>query len=249
MLRTTFETCRLNECVDRNQHRRNAAFGRYHRLESTGEHDTTGWRSRPPVRDTRTTTRLLMGLHDLRDEAVWEEFDRRYRPIVLGVARRVGLPDQDAADVAQDTIIRFVKAYREGKYDRSRGRLRSWIVGIARFRIADAYKDKARRDAWRGESYIDALPGEREFEDLWQTERRRTILREALERLPEVTRTDAKTIEAFKLLTHARIPAADVAAQLEMTLDDVYQAKNRVTQRLRGITRELELLYDEEETR
>ena len=32
---------------------------------------------------TRTTTALLDGLHDPGDDAVWSEFDRRYRPILV----------------------------------------------------------------------------------------------------------------------------------------------------------------------
>ena len=70
---------------------------------------------------SRTTTALLNNLHDEHNDAAWREFDDRYRPILLGFSRRLGLPDADAVDVAQETMIQFIKEYREGKYDRERG--------------------------------------------------------------------------------------------------------------------------------
>ena len=49
---------------------------------------------------TTTTTVLLEGLLDSGNEAVWREFDARYRPIIVGFARTLGLDPDDAADVA-----------------------------------------------------------------------------------------------------------------------------------------------------
>ena len=89
---------------------------------------------------TRTTTALLEALLDPADDEVWQDFDRRYRPILIAFAQRLGLPDEDAA---QDTLTRFVRSYREGKYDRDRGRLRSWIIGIARHCIYDIHQHRA----------------------------------------------------------------------------------------------------------
>ncbi|MDY7109118.1 MAG: sigma-70 family RNA polymerase sigma factor [Planctomycetota bacterium] len=195
---------------------------------------------------TRTTTGLLEGLFDPAAEAVWQEFDRRYRPIIVGLARKLGLPDQDAADVAQETLARFVKAYRAGEYDRTRGRLRSWIIGIARYRIADALRTRAERRGWRGDSLIGSVPEPAELDGLWDVERRQAILRQAVDELRDDSRMSGKTIRAFEMLTfHRRTPAA-VAEELGMTLNDVYQAKNRVAGRLREIAARLEALYDED---
>jgi hypothetical protein len=40
---------------------------------------------------TRTTTEMLAALHDARNEPAWEAFDARYRPIIVGFARNLGL--------------------------------------------------------------------------------------------------------------------------------------------------------------
>jgi RNA polymerase sigma factor (sigma-70 family) len=195
---------------------------------------------------TRTTTRLLDGLFDPAANEIWQEFDRRYRPIIVGLARKLGLTEEDAADVAQETLTRFVTAYRAGKYDRGRGRLRSWIIGIARYRITDAIRARASRRGWRGDSMINECPDRDELNAIWDTERRHSILRQAVDELRTTSRTGEKTIRAFEMLTfHGRKPA-DIAEELSMTLDDVYQAKNRVASRLRLTVRQIEKLYDED---
>ena len=57
----------------------------------------------------RTTTALLTGLLDPKNAAAWELSDKRYRPILVGFARNCGLMDDDAAEIAQATIVRFVE--------------------------------------------------------------------------------------------------------------------------------------------
>ncbi len=174
------------------------------------------------------------------------EFDRRYRPIIIGLARKLGLRDEDAADVAQETLARFLKAYRAGEYDRTRGRLRSWIIGIAKYRIADVMRARANRQAWRGDSVIGELPAQEELDAIWDSQRRGTILRQAVEELRTGTKLNERTIAAFELLTFHQRAAASVAEELAMSMDDVYQAKNRVAARLRAIVERIEQLYDED---
>ncbi|MHC4946635.1 MAG: RNA polymerase sigma factor [Planctomycetota bacterium] len=194
---------------------------------------------------TRTTTVLLDGLHDQANVAAWMEFDRRYRPIVIGFARRLGLADPDAADVAQETMARFLEEYRAGRYDRDRGRLRSWIIAIARTRVAGIRRRRATRREARGESAIVDLADEARLTSIWDAERRTRILREALTRLRETTRTDERTIRTFEMHVLNHVPAAAVAAELDIGVQDVYLAKSRVARRLREIVTSLESVYDD----
>ena len=78
-----------------------------------------------------TTTALLRGLKNAEDAEAWAELEARVRPIVFALARRMGLDGNAAADVAQETLVTFLCLYRDGRYERERGRLGSWIVGIA----------------------------------------------------------------------------------------------------------------------
>lgn len=96
-----------------------------------------------------TTTRyLLQGIVDPSNRSQWLAFDDRYRPIIEGFARRLGLNEHEASDVAQDTLLRFMKDFRLGKYDPTRGRLRSWLISIAKNRITDTKASQAKRGSW-----------------------------------------------------------------------------------------------------
>ena len=195
---------------------------------------------------SRTTTALLKNLHDEHNDAAWREFDDRYRPILLGFSRRLGLSDADAVDVAQETMIQFIKEYREDKYDRERGRLRSWLLGIARYRVAGIYRKRATNRISRGESAMVDLPRDDEIEAAWNTERRMTILRNALDQLQATTRVSDKTVRAFEMVALQQLSAAHVAEELQMNENDVYLAKSRVASKLKEIVARLESLYDED---
>lgn len=197
------------------------------------------------VDPSRTTTVLLEGLRHPSDAQAWETFDNRYRPIVIGFAVRMGLPDADAADVAQETMAQFVQEFRAGRYDRTRGRLRTWLIAMARSKIAMLRRQRARRGDWRGDSALIDLANSRGLIEIWETQRREHILRTALGELRESTRLEERTIHAFELLVVRDMPAAAVARQLGVTTHDVYQAKSRVAQRLREILTSLESCFDD----
>jgi RNA polymerase sigma-70 factor (ECF subfamily) len=193
---------------------------------------------------TRTTTAMLDDLLDPANEQVWRQFDRRYRPIVVAFARRLGLQPEDAADAAQETLRRFVLAYRQGKYERDRGRLRSWLIGIARNCILDLRQEAASRPERPGLTAIERLPEEAQLTSIWDDERDRAVLRDALDALRTETRTDERTITAFEEVALQQRPAADVAASMGMSLNDVYLAKHRCLRRLRGLVEDLADAYD-----
>lgn len=204
---------------------------------------------------TRTTTLLLEGLHDARDDSAWSEFDRRYRPILLGFLRALGANEVDAADVAQETVVEFLRAYRAGRYDRTRGRLRSWLIAIGRTQLALARRRRAARHDGHpvAAEVLDTLEvdassshGSEHMERLWNLERRRVILREAFDRLRAESTSGERTLDAFELMVFHGVPPAAVAEQLGMSATDVYQAKSRVTQRLRVHIDAVEQALDED---
>ncbi|MCP3905192.1 MAG: RNA polymerase sigma factor [Planctomycetes bacterium] len=195
---------------------------------------------------TRTTTMLLEGLFDTDDRLAWSEFDARYRPILLAFARRLGMNDSDASDVAQETLLQFVKEYRSGRYDRRRGRLRSWLIGIARYRVASLRRTGARQPAFPAGSAILNLPDQAELTTVWESERRAIVLQEALNELRARTRLTEQTLQAFEMLVIRQMPVVAIAEELDISAHDVYLAKSRVASRLREIIERLERAFDEE---
>ena len=189
---------------------------------------------------TTTTTELLDGLYEVGNRAAWSEFDRRYRPILVGFLQRMGLNEADAADVAQETLTCFVQDYRQRKYDRQHGRLRSWLIGIARCRLGDMRRAVGRRREVRGNSAIEGMPNEADAESIWDTEERRCMFEQAINELRQTTRFNERTLEAFERVALRREPVETVAAQLGLSPQEIYNAKNRVVERLREIVKRYE---------
>ncbi len=184
-----------------------------------------------------------MGL-SASDEAAWRRFDDRYRPIALAVASRLGLADADAADAAQETMLHFLRSFRDGAYQRERGRLRQWVAGIARHRVIDAARAAAARRERQGDSSQLDQATEDDSSRFWEEESARETLRRAAERLHQSTRLGEKSLRAFDLLFARSIPPAGVAAELAMPLGEVYVIKSRLAEHLRELIGEEEALAD-----
>lgn len=197
--------------------------------------------------DKTTTTLLLEGLHDPGNHRAWQEFQERYVPIMLAFARRLGLSESEAADATQDGLLRFLQEYRAGRYDRQRGRLRSWLIGIVRYRVADRRRMVATDPIVAGDTAIGQLPIDGALEAIWDAEQRQEILRRAFHALRADSRLAEKTILAFERLVIDERPVAEVAAELGMTANDVYVAKSRVYEKLSAVVLELEAIYRDAE--
>jgi len=79
-----------------------------------------------------TTTQVLDDLRCPDDTFAWDQFCTHFRPVVVKFAMQLGLPPVDAEDAAQETMLSFLKAFRDGKYVREKGRLSNWLFGVAR---------------------------------------------------------------------------------------------------------------------
>lgn len=194
---------------------------------------------------TRTTSALLHALHDPADNAAWQELDARYRPILLNLARRAGLSDADAADAVQETLADFFRAYRDHRYSRARGRLRQFLIGIARLKFADIRRARARGPAPLETALPDNAP-DAEWTTAWEAEQRAAILNQAMEELRRSDKLAAHTLAAFELVAIQNVPAAQAAEQLGLTTQEVYLAKSRCLERIRTLIERLQTAYDDD---
>lgn len=202
------------------------------------------WNPRHNMFSQRTTTALLNGLHDPANHAAWEELDARCRPIMLGVARRIGLSEAESEDAVQATMLRFYEAYRDGQYQRARGRLSAFLITILRARAIDARRRAAnRREGAAPVEDIERLSQE-DVDRLWLDERQSQLLRLALCELREGGAED-RMLSAFELFGVRGVAIAEVTERLGMTRDEVYNAKYRITKRLQPIVARLDELYED----
>jgi RNA polymerase sigma-70 factor (ECF subfamily) len=191
----------------------------------------------------RTTTQLLDALRDHGNTPAWSQIDARYRPVVAGLACRLGLSGSDADEVAQQTLVEFVRSFKAGRYDRSKGRLSSWILGIAHHTVLAMMR--ARRD-FDSNTVIERMPDEPSLRSLWTEERDRAVLSRALGALRSDTGIDERTLTAFELTGLRGVPAAVAAEECGMSVDQVYVARSRLTKRLRELVESMTAAFEED---
>ena len=74
-----------------------------------------------------TQQSLLLRLRNADDAEAWSDFARLYTPAILAFARRKGLQDADAADLAQEVLQSVARSMRDFVLD---GRFRSWLFTV-----------------------------------------------------------------------------------------------------------------------
>ena len=191
---------------------------------------------------TVTNTSLLMGLKDQKNDAVWSEFFGRYQPMLHAFARKLGMSDQDAQDAAQETLMAFCSAYREGAYDREKGRLRTWLFGIASHKVRDIQRRGGRErvvvDQTEGTAFFNKVPDDEQVSQIWENEWQQAVLKQCMNEVRKQVKP--QTMEAFEMFALKGMSAEDVAAKLGMTENAVWIAKNRVLSRLREVQKYME---------
>lgn len=186
---------------------------------------------------TLTGTALLNGLRDPHNETLWSAYVDRYRPLLVRTLTQSRVPPEDAEDLAQLALIEFAEAYRGGRYERDKGRLRSWLFGILKMHARNWRRREAARDARIADAVFDDVlevaEGEDELAARWDEEWHRAVLRQALTQ----ARADVSPEhwEAFRLFVLEGLDAAEVADRLGTTSARVYGAKRRVLERVRAL--------------
>ncbi len=128
----------------------------------------------------------------------------------------------------------FVRAYRQGQYDRGKGRLSSWLFGFAHRRVLNACRGRSKQPrpaAAEGRTAFWAnIPDEREIRRSWDATWERTVLDQCLEQVR--AEVEPTTIRAFELFAIDNRPAAAVADELGLSPNAVFIAKHRVLKRV-----------------
>lgn len=185
---------------------------------------------------THTASSLVERLR-ANEAETWRRFVRLYSPLVYSWAKRCGLPNQDAADVLQEvfhSVSRHVGRFRRGA-DAPAGSFRGWLWTITRNKVRDHFRATGTAAAQGGSEMHQRLQEVPEAEPESWSQSGECSRAALVRRAAELVRDDfePKTWQAFWRLTVENHPAKDIAADLEMTPDAVYQAKARVLRRLR----------------
>ena len=183
---------------------------------------------------TLTRTSLLAGLQTSPNDPAWSDLYTRYQPMIIAVGRRLGLREDDAADAAQEALLAFAQGYREGKYDRTRGRLRTWLFSIAIRKIRDVQRRSGRSgqvEPSDKSSVLSGLADDHSLSEVWQSEWEKRTLELCMENI--CRHMEITTVQAFELFVLKEWPAEQVASHLGISRNAVFKAKRRVLSRMR----------------
>ncbi len=172
---------------------------------------------------------LLDRLSAGSDPAAWREFQERYGLLIRGMARRQGLQDADCDEIVQEVLTILSRAMPGFRYDPSKGLFRSYLKTIT---LRTIYARKQGQTAVVGvEGLMEEAIDDDALEASWEMEWRQYHLRRAMHVVDqEFNPTDRAAFAAYAI----RGENADETAQnLEMTIDQVYQAKSRILKRLK----------------
>lgn len=190
-----------------------------------------------------TTSTILESLRDQGNNAAWRQLDARFRGAIVGFARRLGISDTDAEDVAQETLVEFVSAYRRGRFDREKGRLSRWLFGIAYRQALHGRRTRQRQAAKAGlaqteTSFWDNVPDKQVASASWDREWEQALLQQCLDQVAR--EVEITTLRAFQLVVGQNHSPARTAEQLGVPVKTVYNAKHRVLNRIRELRAALE---------
>lgn len=176
-----------------------------------------------------TSLSLLERLQQPGDQPAWERFVKLYTPLLCHWARKLGLDGDDAADLVQDVCTVLVRQMPAFRYEPSK-RFRAWLWTLTANKIRQS---RRRHPVVIGvdSQLLDGVVDTDAATELDEEEYRQWLTRRALQLMQ--TDFEPSTWRAFWECVVADRPAADVAAELGLSLDSVYAAKSRVLRRLR----------------
>ena len=105
--------------------------------------------------DTRAS--LLLQLQAGDDQDGWQDFVAIYRPIIYRLARKRGLQDADAQDLAQQVLVSIAGAIERWHQHDESTRFRHWLRRVARNAISNVLTRRPRDIASGGTSIHEFL--------------------------------------------------------------------------------------------
>lgn len=178
-----------------------------------------------------TPVSLLERLRQPADQAAWARFVELYLPLLFYWARRLGLGEADAADLVQEVFVTLVEKLPAFRHDRDRS-FRSWLRTLLTNRWRDARRRRAARPQQVNAVALEDVADTDAPDVLEEAEYRRQVVAQALALLEG--EFQARTWRAFRAHGVDGRPAAEVAAELGVSVNAVYLATSRVLRRLRA---------------
>lgn len=185
-----------------------------------------------------TTKQSLLEAIRSNNDVSWREFYETYRPLIVFCAAREELSAEETNDLVQSVMLKIFKMQNTFCYDESMGRFRDYLGTVIRNSIIDLYRAKKRRPEFT--ELPPEVSGMDYFEKTWHDEWQNHILDQALIQLQNSVQET--TFQAFQLTALEQRPVREVAKFLQISVQNVYEAKSRCLEQLR---KKVKLLAEE----
>ncbi len=186
----------------------------------------------------RTRDSLLVRLGASRDDLAWEVFQEYYQKYITALLRRRAIPTDDLPDLRQEVCMNCWRAFRDGRFDHSKGRFRGWLAKVT-MNAANLYFRRLQRDIRNDiaqHELADLEPDEEApgwVEEEWRTHVMRLAWQEAQSHFTEgVMRIYKRALDGEEL--------ADIARTEGVAVNTVYVYRKRVEEALAGYIKQLE---------
>jgi RNA polymerase sigma-70 factor, ECF subfamily len=175
---------------------------------------------------------------DDRQQNAWELFHLRYRAVIFGWCLRRGLPPDAVEDLTQDVLLKLFQQLPHYHHDPARGQFRGWLKAVVGNILTDFWRRQQHRPehpAVGGTTFLNRAAGMVSDEAVGELS---TAIegqaQTSAEQIVERVRGKLKetTWQAFYQTMIERRPAAEVAAELNMSVAAVYKSTYRVKQLL-----------------
>ena len=182
-----------------------------------------------------TRSSVLRAVANTENEAAWQRLFDLYAGFVFSIARSKGLKPEDADDIVQMVFTDLARNLPTFKYDRTKGKFRSYLAGLVHWRVMDRLK-AGKRDSELKANFLEeaqsfASPKDDGFaEREWQA----AALEEALRRIKPDVRP-----EHYAAFVASAVEGQDTEAVMRLyglSRDNLYQIRTRLTAKLRETT-------------
>jgi RNA polymerase sigma-70 factor (ECF subfamily) len=170
------------------------------------------------------------------DLEAWDEFVRRYRPMIHTWCLKWGLQSSDADDVAQDVLVNLLTAMRTFRYDPDRS-FHAWLRTVTQHTLGHFSAGRRREPGQLGPEIriaelVDArVDFEQGLERLFDLDLFAIAMRRIQRRVKPVT------WDAFQLTAREGLTGQAAARRLRIPVAHVFVARNRVQKLLREVIR------------
>lgn len=184
-----------------------------------------------------TSRSLLERLRGQPSDESWKRLVDLYTPLIRGWLRHFGTREADVDDVVQEVMSVVVQKVPQFDHSGQRGAFRRWLRSIAFNRAQLQFRARQRADRDPAEAVVEVADPCDGLDQQWEREHDEHVTHRLLELLrPEFSDS---TWQAFLRQVMDEAAAADVAAELGISVNAALIAKSRVLRRLRDEIRGL----------